>query len=66
MVVTITEAVRNAGEIPEGTLYAVLCDRVDLTTFNRLLAAIIRGRLVSRQGHMLRWTGPKIPLKGGL
>jgi hypothetical protein len=55
----VTEAIREAGEIPEGTLYALLMDRFDYPTFERMLALVLHSKLVTNEGHLLRWVGPK-------
>lgn len=62
MIIAVTEAIREAGEIPEGTLYATLIGKVDLAGFEKMRDMIVRTGLVERTpSHLLRWIGP---LKG--
>ena len=63
-VLAVGEAVREAGEVPAGTLYAALCGRMDLGSFEGLVKVLQGARLVERTpGHLLRWVGPE--MKGG-
>jgi len=60
-VMTISEAIRTAGEIPAGVLYATLCGRMDLASFNGLVKVLQGAGLVERTpAHMLRWVGPVV------
>lgn len=56
----VSEAIREAGSIPAGTLYALLCSKVDLQGFEAMVRNLKNAELVSESGHMLTWTGPKI------
>lgn len=61
MMIAVTEAIREAGEIAEGTLYAVLCGKVDLPGFEKMIALIVRTGLVEKTpSHLLRWIGPGV------
>lgn len=60
VVVAITEAIREAKEIPAGTLYAVLCDKVDLAGFERIVGIITGSGMVEKRGDLLRWIGPEV------
>src|SRR4051812_14824227 len=65
IVLAVTETIREAGEVPEGTLYAGLMDRLDLAGFEKMIALVVRTGLVEKQGHLLRWIGPHFdPSKG--
>jgi hypothetical protein len=58
-VVTVLEAIREAGEIPAGTLYAILCGRMDHTEFESMMTLIVNTGLVTRdRSNLLRWVGP--------
>jgi len=59
-VIAVTETVRQAGRVPSGVLYAVLCDRMDLPAFEKMLQIIVGTGLVKRDGHELVWIGPVI------
>ena len=54
-----TRAIKDAGRIPQGTLYAALMTLgMDLPAFNRLVDLIVGTGLVRREGHELVWVGP--------
>lgn len=61
MIIVVTEAIREAGELPEGTLYATLIGKVDAEGFEKMIAMIVRTGLVERTpSHLLRWIGPAV------
>lgn len=60
IVVAVTEAIREAKEIPAGTLYAVLCGKVDMQAFDKIVRIIVGSGLVERRGDLLRWIGPEV------
>jgi hypothetical protein len=55
---TVGEAIRDAGEIPSGHLYAALCGYLDLRTYERIVETLKRSGLIRETGmHMLVWEG---------
>lgn len=60
VVLAVTEAIREAGEIPAGTLYAVLIGKVDLQGFERIVSIVTGSGLVEKRGDLLRWVGPEV------
>jgi hypothetical protein len=54
------EAVREAGSMPAGHLYAMLCGSVSLGGFDALVESLGRAKLVKREGDLLRWIGPRV------
>lgn len=58
--VAVTEAIREAREIPEGTLYATLIGRVDIAGFEKIVGIVVGSGLVEKRGNLLRWIGPEI------
>lgn len=60
MVLTVTEAIREAGRIPEGTLYATLMDRMGIEAFEKMVRIIVDTGLVAKRGHELVWVGPEL------
>ena len=61
MVMAVAETIRETGEAPSGTLYAVLCGRVSLAGFEKIIAILKGANLVSESpSHLLTWIGPKI------
>ena len=56
-----SEAIREAGEIPSGTLYAVLAGRVDFIGYEKMVRVLKGAGLVAEdRGHLLRWIGPHL------
>jgi hypothetical protein len=54
-------AIREAEQIPEGTLYAMMCGRVTMEGWQSMMRQILGTKLVERDAsHMLRWVGPEI------
>lgn len=59
--ITVTETVREAREIPEGIVYAALMDRMDINAFNSMIGVLIKSGLVTRSNaHLLTWVGPEV------
>lgn len=69
VILTLTEAIRQLGEIPSGHLYAQVCSHMDLQTYTSLIERIKGAGLVEEsQGGMLTWVGPAIAaeVEGGV
>lgn len=60
VVLAVAEAIREAGEFPAGTLYAVLTGRVDIQGFDKIVSIITGSGLVEKRGDLLRWVGPEV------
>jgi hypothetical protein len=58
--VAISEAIREAGRVPSGTLYAILCGRMDFRTYESLIRTLKHAGLVEEKYNELRWIGPEI------
>ena len=56
----LSEAIRAAGSIPSGVLYAQVIGEFTLDAYQQVIAALKRTGLVSEDGHVLSWTGPQI------
>ncbi len=63
VVLAVTETIREAGSIPEGTLYAALMTQgMDHHTFETMMRTILNTGLVKKSpACLLTWAGP---LKG--
>lgn len=59
----VAEAVREAGEIPSGTVYAAMLSRIDLAGFEALIRTLKGAGLISETAHMLRWIGPTFEVR---
>lgn len=62
MVVAVSEAIREMGEVPSGHLFAILNARgVGIENYNRIINILITTGLVKRlPSHLLMWVGPAI------
>lgn len=60
IILAVTEAIREAREIPAGTLYAVLMAKLDYQAFEKVVAIITGSGLVEKRGDVLRWVGPEL------
>ena len=54
------DAIRDAKQIPSGTLYAMVMGAMDLQTYNNVLGILKRTKLVTERGYLLTWTGPEV------
>jgi hypothetical protein len=55
------EAIREAREIPSGTLYTMLMSKVDFAGYQCLLGTLTKAGLIEvRASHMIVWTGPEL------
>jgi hypothetical protein len=60
MIAGVAEAIREAGSIPSGVLYATLSGMTDIHGYERLIGMLKRSGLVEERHHELIWTGPMI------
>lgn len=57
--VAVADTIRELGEIPAGTLYAVLMTRMSHHDFEQLMGILVSAGLVKRSAsHLLTWIGP--------
>lgn len=54
----VSEAIREAGRIPSGTLYAVLIGKIDITGYQKIIGILKNAGLVEEKSHELIWIGP--------
>lgn len=55
----LAEAIRAAGSIPAGHLYAASMAAMDLATFDSFINRLVGAELVRRDAsHLLTWIGP--------
>lgn len=60
----VTEAVRSAGRVPSGTIYAALLGKVSLEGYQSMLRTLKGAGLVKEVAHELIWIGPVIEDRG--
>jgi hypothetical protein len=59
--IATAEAIREAGQITSGTLYAMLVGKVDFAGYEALLRNLTGAGLIEvRASHMIVWTGPEL------
>ena len=56
----MAEAIRAAGSMPSGHLYALVLGRMTLADYEVAIGILKRARLVEESAHVLTWTGPRI------
>ena len=57
----VAETIREAGEVPSGTVYAALIGRVSLEGYQSMLRNLKNAGLVEETpAHLLKWIGPKL------
>ena len=54
------EAIREAGRIPSGTLYAMLMGKMDFQAYSVLIRTLKNAGLVEERTHELIWIGPNL------
>ena len=55
----LAQAVKLAGQIPAGTLYAAVMSYMNVDTFDSFVARLVGAGLVRRDAsHLLVWIGP--------
>lgn len=65
MLTALSEAIRTAGRIPSGHLYALtMAAFSSVAAYESFIDSLVRTRLVAREGQVLVWTGP-FAVQGG-
>jgi hypothetical protein len=57
IVTAVSEAIKEAGKIPAGELYAALMPFCTLNQFETLIDTMKRANLVKEENHLLTWIG---------
>lgn len=57
-VFVVSEAVRTAGTVPSGTIFATL--GIALTEYEAIIGLLTRAGLVCEKANVLTWTGPAV------
>ncbi len=60
MLTAVSEAIREAGRIPSGTLYAVLMGKVNIAGYEKMIGILKGAGLVEERSHELIWIGPRL------
>jgi len=57
-ILAVAEAIRELKEVPTGHLYAVLCGKLELQTFQKIIGMLKNAGLVTEANHVLTWKEP--------
>ncbi|HLZ39422.1 MAG TPA: hypothetical protein VKQ11_00575 [Candidatus Sulfotelmatobacter sp.] len=59
VIMAVAETIREAGECPSGTIYAVLMGRVTFQGYEKILGILKGAGLIEvLPSHLIRWIGP--------
>ena len=71
LAITMSEAIRAAGQIPSGVLYAMMMGQISLEVYESILDRLVGAGLIRDTGgtrpmptHLLTWIGPRIREEG--
>lgn len=56
----IADAIQQLGEVPSGTLYAHVMGKMDMPTYERVIATVVSAGLVEKRGDLLVWKGGRL------
>lgn len=59
VIMIVGDAVRELGSVPSGELYARLMSKMNIETYNGIIAALKAAGLVEEKSHLLTWVGPR-------
>lgn len=57
MTIAAADAIKTAGQISEGMLYAAFMSKMDMAAFNGMIGILVNTGCVEKNGVMLRWNG---------
>jgi hypothetical protein len=58
MIKAIADAIKELKSVPSGNLYAQICSKVELTTYEKIINTLKRSGLITvDRHHMITWTG---------
>ena len=58
MIRAVGDCIRDLKQVPSGELYARLCGKLSLATYNQIIGALVSAKLVKDDNHLLTWVGP--------
>lgn len=54
----VAETIRDAKEVPSGTIYAALSAKgCSMTSYESIIRMLVNGGLIRKSGHVLTWIG---------
>ena len=57
IVLAVGEAIKDLGSVPNGHLYAQLMGKMNLETYNKVIAILVKTGAVKNENHLLTWVG---------
>lgn len=57
IVLAVGEAIKELGSVPNGHLYAQLMGKMNLETYNKVIAILVKTGAVKNENHLLTWVG---------
>lgn len=57
VVLAVGEAIKELGSVPNGHLYAQLMGKMNLETYNKVIAILVKTGAVKNENHLLTWVG---------
>ena len=65
LAITTAEAIRTAGQIPSGTIYAMMLGWLSLEAYESIIDSLVGAGLIRKdESHLLTWIGPHIREEG--
>ena len=62
LAIVVAEAIRTAGQIPSGTVYAMMMGQMSLVYYEALIDHLVRCGLIRKDdSRLLTWIGPTLP-----
>jgi hypothetical protein len=57
IVLAVGEAIKDLGSVPNGHLYARLMGQMNLETYNKVIALLVKVGAVKNENNLLTWVG---------
>ena len=54
-IMLIADAIKEAGAIPSGHLYAAVCGKLSMTAYEKIIDILKNSGVIREQGHVLIW-----------
>ena len=57
IVLAVGEAIKDLGSVPNGHLYARMMGHMNLETYDKVIALLVKVGAVKNENHLLTWVG---------
>jgi hypothetical protein len=51
----VADTIKELGSVPSGHLYARLMGVMDLATYEKIIALLVKSTIITEQNHLLTW-----------